>query len=153
MEKLCDIGELVMKKIKKSRFLLLMGIVVCASFLVGCSNVLDDKLISIDIEYLSELLESSESNFVYIASPTCPACQEFKPIVQEFLNDNERYLYYFNTDEAFSESPDELVELMEALNVTMVPIILYFEGEEVRAIFEENLTLEDLQNFFESLGY
>lgn len=42
---------------------------------------------------------------------------------------------------------------MEALNVTMVPIILYFEGEEVRAIFEENLTLEDLQNFFESLGY
>ena len=144
-----------MKKIsivKASLFIFLTGLFMSTSILVGCSNDsdLDDKFVNIDIQYLAELTASSKEAFVYIGSPTCPACEEFYPIVLRFLNDENRELYYFDTDSAFLENPDKLIDLMESLNVTGTPTIIYLNGGEVQSQFEGSLTLESIRLFFES---
>ena len=141
-----------MKKLKASLFILLTLLIIFTSFLVGCSNDsdLDDKLVHIDIQYFLELTASSKEAFVYIGSPTCPACEEFYPIVQRFLNDENREIYYFDTDSAFLENPDKLIYLMGSLNVTGTPTIIYFNDGDVQSQFEGSLTLEGIRFFFES---
>lgn len=145
-----------MKKINKTKTSLLGLLIVLIgfnSFLVGCTKAsdLDDKLVSINIHYLLELIANSDEAFVYIASPTCPACVEFKPIVLELLNDENLKIYYFDTDAAFLEKPGELVDLMESLNVIGTPSIIYLDNGAVQATFEGSPTLEDLTDFFDSL--
>jgi len=133
-------------------FIYLTGLFILTSFLVGCTNDsdLDDMLVHIDINYLEELTEGSNETFVYIGSPTCPACEDFYPIVQLFLNGENRELYYFDTDSAFLENPDKLIDLMESLNVTGTPTIIYLNEGEVQSQFEGSLTLEGVRFFFAS---
>jgi len=50
-----------------------------------------------------------------------------------------------------SANPDQLIDLMESLNVTGTPTIIYFNDGEVQALFDGSLTLEGIRDFFESL--
>ena len=94
---------------KRVRSLLgLVTILLVAILLVGCKEskfYLDEKfyntdngLVIVELEDVNQAISQKESFIVYIYLTGCSTCQEFEPIVREFLEENKMMMYYLSYD-------------------------------------------------------
>jgi len=97
---------------------------------------------------------SGEGFFVYIGRPTCPNCVEFEPTLEETLRYLDQELRYYQVDLAFEGPESEMTvsEIMDELEVTGVPRIVYIENGEVIDGLSGNREKEDVISFFEENG-
>lgn len=78
-----------------------------------CDSVVDLSLIkdakvknlanSKDEPTFGELLEADKYSIIYIARPTCGACQVQTPIIEEIVAKDKINIYYLNTDNLVKE--------------------------------------------------
>ena len=87
---------------------ILITLLIC--IISGCSNTTStntikkdtslDKIINLTYDQLNKKLKCDDIFVLYIGRPDCRDCQEFEPILNEYLDDNKGvYLYYLNTKE------------------------------------------------------
>lgn len=91
---------------------------------------------------------SGQGTFVYIGSPTCPICNQFRPVVETVLGNLDAQLLYFETDSAAADDIDLVRELFERMGVFGTPTIVYLENGVVLELVN-SLGEEELQSLFE----
>lgn len=97
-------------------------------------------------QQLETFLTEKKSGFIYVGRPTCPVCQEFEPKLVKEVKANKAEVHYFNTDEGRKENEEKMVEMLNSLNISTVPALLYFkDGQEVERIDEGRFSNEDIQ--------
>ena len=136
-----------MKRLKLGRiFFLTVFLVLVIS---GCSET-SGSLIEIGNQELALVLESDSGILVYVGRPTCPACVEFEPILKNALSELEKGLYYFNMDDAMEKSEEDMLTLLEALEVIVVPTVIYIENGIVVSRLNGLHTESDIIEFLET---
>ena len=112
-----------MKMIKSIIVLLL-----CTMFVSGCSvqesnkdnTNLNEYINEISYEELQEKLLTEDDFILYIGRPDCGDCQQFQPILEEYLDQNKTEIFYVNIksfrDAALKEdASQEEVEFYESI--------------------------------------
>jgi predicted bacteriocin transport accessory protein len=92
-----------------------------------------EKVESQEISHLIKLdsisgLYTSDFKYIYFGRPTCPDCIRFVPILEKVLQENDMYVYYFNTD--FWKSSSEYSQVLSSFNVEYVPTIIKINGDD-----------------------
>jgi len=129
--------------------LLVPLIIMFGLMLASCSTALEPGLNEIGNDRFEEVLAESSSNakFVYIGRPTCPFCREFEPILDDTLRELEIGMYYFQTAAARYENEARLLSLLDPLNITGVPIIVFLEDGLVSDYLIGVSTREEIIDF------
>jgi predicted bacteriocin transport accessory protein len=144
-----------MNKSKNSKLIIgLASIVVSLIAILVVLNVLrGTRLVVIGISEMNAILnDQSGQEFVYIGRPTCPYCEEFKPVLEATLSELGQELVYFETDLADLEDQDRRIEILEQLGVGGVPVIVYIENGQAVDSITGVQTRERVLEFFESNG-
>lgn len=98
---------------------------------------------------------SGTGHFIYIGRPTCPACQQFEPVLRATLQELDQELRYFQTDrarEADDESEMTMIEILDALGIQGVPTMAYIVNGQVVDSFTRIETREGILAFLEANG-
>jgi len=91
--------------------------------LAGCQPVSDSgSIVPItSIDHLYDVIGRDEVSYVYFGRPTCPDCEDFMIILEDFVSENKILVYYFNTDDLRNEA--EYEDIIEVFEVTWVPAL------------------------------
>lgn len=111
------------------------------------SSKASGSLISLDSQEIEEHIKNKENLWIYIGRPTCPECEKLSPVLKEVLEENNKHVYYYNTDEARKENEQEMITLLEKLEVKLVPTIIHLkEGEIIKTSvgYQDKTSLEKL---------
>lgn len=82
---------------------------------------------------LIENLEKHKSILLFFSSNSCGACQDIKPLVEQFVKQNPKFIYSNITE----ESKDS--EQMETFcKVEFYPTLILLEGNEVKRYVGKN---------------
>lgn len=125
---------------RKKRVLIISVIIVV---LIAISLLLLYKsnlsLINITSSKFQEILRDNEEKLIYVGRPTCPGCEEIKPILEEELKEQGVKAYYYNTDKAKKENMDSFNEIKEELGIKYVPVVIYYKGNiEIKRVEEDD---------------
>lgn len=106
-------------------------------FLVGCkidSKIeLNERLESINqIELVQLQTKLKKDNFVlYIGRDNCRDCQEFKPILAEYLKMHKGvYIYYLDVKE-IKKKPKDYEYLKKELGFNWTPSIIHYKNKKI----------------------
>lgn len=69
---------------------------------------------------------SMEKEIVYFGKDTCGTCEEFKPLLEEIIEDKGLKVHYFNTNyfrDKSDLSEDDLQKIFDDFGVTSVPVL------------------------------
>ena len=143
-----------MKKSKNKNLLIGLGIFIFITVLLVALNVLRGSgLRMIGISDMEGILSDNDSGtFVYVGRPTCPACQQFEPILETTLADLGQELYYFETDRANSDDSDRTSAILNQLDVTGVPVIVYILNGQVIDSLVGVHDQDAIMEFFDAYG-
>ncbi|WP_195572509.1 thioredoxin family protein [Paenibacillus sp. 1001270B_150601_E10] len=135
------------KKWFQNKFLWGLVILILILLLLKLPEQMDKKvLMPMSNQQLETFLTEKKSGFVYVGRPTCPVCQEFEPKLVKEVKANKAEVHYFNTDEGRKENEEKMVEMLNSLNISTVPALLYIrDGQEVERIDEGRFSNEDIQ--------
>lgn len=112
--------------------------IIIALMLIGCQSQKVEKLEingieAINYEKLTQNLNSHVKFMLYIGRPDCGDCQEFYPVLEEYINSHEGTgIYYLNikefrdrarSDDATQEEKDFYENLYEELQFDWTPTI------------------------------
>jgi|GEM_PF-4379678 hypothetical protein len=108
------------------------------------------RIVPINSEELKYIFEMGsydyDKRFLVIGRPTCPACSAFFPILNDVIEEKKIDVYYYNTDDARNADSEALSSVLETLNISGVPTLIYLVGGseyarldnyESRAIIED----------------
>lgn len=115
-------------------------------FYMGSSKA-SGSLISINSQELKTNIKDKEDMWIYIGRPTCQECEKFSPVLKEFLKENKKSIYYYNTDKATKENKQEMISLLEELEIKLVPTIIHLkEGKIIKSSvgYQNKTSLEKL---------
>lgn len=107
----------------------------------------------INTQKFEELIKEKENVWVYIGRPTCDDCDRFSPVLKEVIKENNKKVYYYNTDEARKENEEKLINHLNKLGVKSVPTLIYFKkGEVVKTVvgYQDKASVEKLLKDYES---
>lgn len=114
--------------------------------LVGCQKAQTEKLEiqgiqTIPYEELTEKLDENVTFLLYIGRPDCGDCQEFYPILEEYINAHEGTgIYYLNIkqyrdqareEDATQEEKDFYENLYQRLDFDWTPTIQIFTNGQI----------------------
>ncbi|WP_100372589.1 thioredoxin family protein [Bacillus sp. FJAT-45037] len=119
------------------------GIVVTLFVLLAVvTNLQEDPHYQNTIEpsELNESLQNGQDVTVYYYSPTCPACQEATPRLNEITENLGVNLLQYNINEHGG---------WDTYNVEFTPTIIHYENGEEVARVDSSLTNEEFTTFFE----
>jgi len=135
---------IIMKKI--------LCFVLCFLVLIGCSSKQSIKKLEIDgIEEITyeELIQNLNSNtefMLYIGRPDCGDCQEFHPILEEYVNTHKGSgLYYLNikefrdrakAEDASQEEKDFYDNLYKKLDINWVPTLEIISNGKIQKKYQ-----------------
>ena len=99
-----------------------------------------------------EKLENKESFIVYVGYDDCQSCKEFKPILNQLIENYDITIYYLPTDDKQTE--DQLNELQYNYFYRMywTPTTYIVEDGEVLAIKEQLIEYEELVEWLKEYG-
>ncbi|WP_128895420.1 thioredoxin family protein [Longirhabdus pacifica] len=99
----------------------------------------------ISMEQYQEKINNKESFVIYVYSPECSHCQEFKPTLNTAIEDNEIEIIALNTN--VEENKDEA--FFQQIQLQSIPALLHYENgvEFNRAV--GTLTEEQLYAFLQ----
>lgn len=117
---------------------------------VACATVTDTSgpLVPVTEQQVSQM----ENGVVYIGSEGCPDCNNFKPILQNYLESKKHSVNYFCVDKYINNS--DIGDLMDKLGVEYIPTIVVIQnGKVIKSWVVENnftKTLNDISSFLAS---
>ena len=99
-----------------------------------------------------EKLENKESFIVYVGYDDCQSCKEFKPILNQLIENYDITIYYLPTDDKQTE--DQLNEMQYNYFYRMywTPTTYIVEDGEVLAIKEQLIEYEELVEWLKEYG-
>lgn len=136
-------------KIFKKKVFYLLGIILLGALCLTVKYDAEKYFIEVSNKVLTQLLDSEEDFILYIGRPTCSTCEELTPILKKQVKELRQVVYYYNTDNARQENNEEMTELIGALDVKLVPTILYLNNGTIDEKKEGIQTEDELKQFLE----
>lgn len=88
------------------------------------NNACNDNLQEItDISFFND----AKNEIVFFGRPTCPSCNELKPILLEVLKEEQKKIYYFNTDNWRDHK--EFETTLQKYNVESLPQLVSIKSD------------------------
>lgn len=108
--------------------------------------------ISID-KYLS-LLNSKDTEFIYIGNSNNSGCKTFTPILEKVSQERKLRVYYLNTDNLNTSDDWSKLENSNKIfkGVWFMPTILVIKNEKIKDYKMETLNQKDLEKFLKKNG-
>lgn len=135
---------------KYFKYLLL---VLCTfTLLIGCTKK-DNNLKDISYKELNEKIANNEEFFFVVTQDGCSHCEEFVPILEEVLKENNVIGYNFNLTRLSEEEHDKF---KEEYNVEGTPTTIFIkDGKEVSIMqrIVGSLSKEKLEQKLKNSGY
>lgn len=137
--------------ISKKKFLFLSASLILFSFfyLIFNNNNSSVNFIELNNTSLEDKINNKEDFTVYIGKPTCQECTEFEPILKNVLDDIDKEIYYYNTDNAREDNEDLMIDLLETLNVKVVPTIINLNNGSIQDKIVGSYPESDLKEFLQ----
>lgn len=133
-----------MKKIAIALMLVLLLLVSC-----GSTEVLSFS----DGEEIMEKIENDESFVFIIGTSTCPACTQYKPVVEELIESKDVEVFYIESDKVDQEAVLELVENYLDNELEWTPTTYFVVDGEVNEVLPGALRYTELVAKFEEYGF
>lgn len=93
------------------------------------------KLIPIQsIQELSNIVQNTNSAYIYFGRPTCPDCSDFIPILEKELQLAKTNVYYFNTD-MFKKEP-EYENVIKTFHIIWIPALYETKNGNILKTFD-----------------
>lgn len=123
------------KKIIWSAFLVCIGIVMSWAMCFSCSEQVKNpvnkgRIKEIDRQTLVDVLESSETLWIYIGRPSCPDCIAFYPVLLEKVQISNKSILYYNT-ECKASAKAEMSSFVKKLGIKEIPSVLKIENKQI----------------------
>lgn len=125
-------------------------IILCALFLVGCSN---PKYTEISVTQFQEKLDAKESFILVIGSDTCSACKSYEPTMQKVMKDTNLDIFYINLHVL---SDEDYSKIYSSYVVTSTPTTLFFKDGVETSTYDRIVGAVDYDEVIkklEKLGY
>lgn len=125
-------------------------IILCALFLVGCSN---PKYTEISVTQFQEKLDAKESFILVIGSDTCSACKSYEPTMQKVMKDTNLEIFYINLHVL---SDEDYSKIYSSYVVTSTPTTFFFKDGVETSTYDRIVGAVDYDEVIkklEKLGY
>lgn len=95
----------------------------------------NELLINIDQTELNQKISNKEQFFVYIGRDTCPDCRAFMPKLKDILSNDNKSIFYYNTEVPASKK-QEIRDYLQKFNVKSIPAILFINDGKVIDLYD-----------------
>ena len=99
-----------------------------------------------------EKLENKESFIVYVGYDDCQSCKEFKPILNQLIENYDITIYYLPTDDKQTEDQLNEIQYNYFYRMYWTPTTYIVEDGEVIAIKEQLIEYEELAEWLKEYG-
>ena len=99
-----------------------------------------------------EKLENKESFIVYVGYDDCQSCKEFKPILNQLIENYDITIYYLPTDDKQTEDQLNDIQYNYFYRMYWTPTTYIVEDGEVLAIKEQLIEYEELVEWLKEYG-
>ena len=99
-----------------------------------------------------EKLENKESFIVYVGYDDCQSCKEFKPILNQLIENYDITIYYLPTDDKQTEDQLNEIQYNYFYRIYWTPTTYIVEDGEVLAIKEQLIEYEELVEWLKEYG-
>ena len=99
-----------------------------------------------------EKLENKESFIVYVGYDDCQSCKEFKPILNQLIQNYDITIYYLPTDDKQTEDQLNEIQYNYFYRMYWTPTTYIVEDGEVLAIKEQLIEYEELVEWLKEYG-
>ena len=99
-----------------------------------------------------EKLENKESFIVYVGYDDCQSCKEFKPILNQLIENYDITIYYLPTDDKQTEDQLNEIQYNYFYRMYCTPTTYIVEDGEVIAIKEQLIEYEELVEWLKEYG-
>ena len=99
-----------------------------------------------------EKLENKESFIVYVCYDDCQSCKEFKPILNQLIENYDITIYYLPTDDKQTEDQLNEIQYNYFYRMYWTPTTYIVEDGEVLAIKEQLIEYEELVEWLKEYG-
>ena len=134
-----------MKKVLLVLFLLLS--------LTACNKKFSKgEVVTAYADEVLEKLENKESFIVYVGYDDCQSCKEFKPILNQLIENYDITIYYLPTDDKQTEDQLNEIQYNYFYRMYWTPTTYIVEDGEVLAIKEQLIEYEELVEWLKEYG-
>lgn len=134
-----------MKKVLLVLFLLLS--------LTACNKKFSKgEVVTAYADEILEKLENKESFIVYVGYDDCQSCKEFKPILNQLIENYDITIYYLPTDDKQTEDQLNEIQYNYFYRMYWTPTTYIVEDGEVLAIKEQLIEYEELVEWLKEYG-
>ena len=99
-----------------------------------------------------EKLENKESFIVYVGYDDCQSCKEFKPILNQLIENYDITIYYLPTDDKQTEDQLNEIQYNYFYRMYWTPTTYIVEDGEVLALKEQLIEYEELVEWLKEYG-
>lgn len=133
----------VVKKYKLIFLIIILVILISPFYIWGNFKSIDNN----DFEKISN---SNHLHLVYIGRPTCGACVQFKPKLEELANKRFINFDYYNTDEFKKNNMNELEEFLKKTDVSYVPTVIAIKNGQIIERFDSKEGIKEIDKFIKN---
>ena len=110
------------------------------------------EVVTADADEVLEKLENKESFIVYVGYDDCQSCKEFKPILNQLIENYDITIYYLPTDDKQTEDQLNEIQYNYFYRMYWTPTTYIVEDGEVLAIKEQLIEYEELVEWLKEYG-
>ena len=110
------------------------------------------ELVTAYADEVLEKLENKESFIVYVGYDDCQSCKEFKPILNQLIENYDITIYYLPTDDKQTEDQLNEIQYNYFYRMYWTPTTYIVEDGEVIAIKEQLIEYEELVEWLKEYG-
>lgn len=98
-----------------------------------------------NLEQFKEFVNTTDVVLVSFYSTWCPPCRMLKPIIEEYIENNEdKKIFFINTD--------DLKEISSAYGIYNVPTLCWFKNGEIVDTLSGYVEYEEIDDVFLALA-
>ncbi|WP_411348282.1 thioredoxin family protein [Paenibacillus sp. WLX2291] len=131
------------------KILIFLGVFLCVSIMVYMvmNNIKTNPPLyhNITLQDYKNKVESKETFYMYIYANSCEVCQQFKPVVNDFLEKSRTKFYAINLDIQENNNPEYLMQQ----KVSKTPTLIFYKNGKESSRSVGYITTKDLKHFVE----
>lgn len=105
--------------------------VISFFFIINFKSSANDGYTSLTMKEFQKKINSKEDFKIYLYKTSCPACQSFKPILDETLKEEKTQVFAINME--IKENMD--TSFLKNQNIKQIPILIeYKNGKEIERL-------------------
>ena len=134
------IKEIKMLNFKKFISILFLIIIIFFIILFFNNKYQKNSLIDLSIDEFNNIKSPNEITLIYLGRDSCNQCIEFKPMLEKFLIENNKFAYYVNFDISSDdfEMNNKKNQIIKKYNIISVPSILILENDDYYIITDKD---------------